>query len=135
MNYEQSLREVGYSVPSTIDEVVQKATLAKATLNSIYGGSVKTTQRCFHAYQCIVEEGKRAEETDYILPDLVNYMADIASVAHLAERFEGVIKQLTFFVDNHFELDPENIKQYDIDRWVDLLFRLENRLARSKYDS
>ncbi len=129
MNYEKALKEVGFSVPKTKSEVIGKAILAKGMLNSVRHGTLEATTKCTHACRRIVEEGENAKKADYEMPNLITFGATIESIVALRERYKDALEKFDKYADDHFDIDPDNISEYEIDRLVDLLFKIEKYVS------
>ena len=125
MKYEIALKNVRYYVPKTIQQVIEKGERAEDTLKSIRQGSMTTVKKCFHAYRRIAEEGRKAKEKDYVMPELINYKGDIESIVALQTRFKTALDDFSILADNHFNMDPDNISDIKVDLLLDLLFTLE----------
>ena len=125
MTYEQALHRVGFSKPTTKKGIIETGKRAEETLHCISLRTMSVDKKHFHAYRYIAEEGRLAQQDDYELPDVAEFKPTIETVKMLQQRFSLALDKYKHFAEDHFGLDPENMTQFDIDRLVDLLHRLE----------
>jgi hypothetical protein len=125
MTYEQALHHIGFLKPATKKAVIETGKRAEEALHCISLRTMNVDKKHFHAYRYIAEEGRLAQQDDYELPDLAEFKPTIKTVDVLQQRFSLALEKYKHFAEDHFGLDPEKLTQFEIDRLVDLLHRLE----------